>query len=51
VFVDWKTSQTATSATYVPSAGPGNYAFRARLRNPATLAATAYSPGAVIKVT
>ena len=50
-FVDWMTGQTTTSATYVPSAGPGSYAFRARLRNPTTLAATAYSPPASIKVT
>jgi uncharacterized repeat protein (TIGR01451 family) len=50
-FVAWMTGVTTTSGTYVPSAGPGNYAFRARLRNPTTLAATAYSPGAVIKVT
>jgi uncharacterized repeat protein (TIGR01451 family) len=51
VFVDWMTNQTAMSATYVPTSGPGNYAFRARLRNPSTLAASAYSPGAMIKVT
>ena len=50
-FVDWMPGQTTSSAIYVPSAGPGSYAFRARLRNPTTLAATAYSPGTTIKVT
>jgi uncharacterized repeat protein (TIGR01451 family) len=49
-FVDWMTGQTAKSATYVPAAGPGTYAFRARVRKPATGAATAYSPGVSIKV-
>jgi plastocyanin len=42
-FVNWKTNQTVRSGTFVPDAGAGTYAFRARLRKPAAAKASAYS--------
>jgi uncharacterized repeat protein (TIGR01451 family) len=50
-FADWKTGQTAISGTYTPSAGPGTYSFRARVRNASTQKATGYSPAVAIAVT
>jgi plastocyanin len=42
-FTNWKTAQTARSASFVPDAGTGTYTFRARLRKPAVAKASAYS--------
>jgi plastocyanin len=42
-FVNWKTGQTVRSGYFVPDAGAGTYAFRARLRKPAAAKASAYS--------
>lgn len=49
-FVDWLTSQTATSATFVPDVGVGVYKFRARLRNTANGNASGYSAASKITV-
>jgi plastocyanin len=49
-FVNWKTAQTARSATFVPDAGVGTYSFRARLRKPDFGRASGYSPTAAISV-
>jgi Tol biopolymer transport system component len=42
-FVDWKVSQTAKSASFVPDGGPGTYSFQARFRNILTGQASNYS--------
>jgi len=49
-YFDWKMGTTATSATFVPDAGNGGYYFRARLREPASGKAVAYSQGQKIGV-
>jgi plastocyanin len=49
-YVNWKTGQTARSATFVPDRGVGTYSFRARLRKPAVGKASGYSPNAAIAV-
>src|SRR5207249_5775008 len=42
-FVDWMTSQTATSGTFKPDTGPGSYSFHSRIRNTLNGAASNYS--------
>ena len=45
--MDWKTSQTGTNAVFGPGdplyAGPGTYAFQARIRNTGNGKASGYS--------
>ena len=50
-FADWITGQSGTSAGFVPDAGPGTYAFRARLRKQANGTHSDWSPEAAIAVT
>jgi streptogramin lyase len=51
-FLDWKTSQTATSASFGPGdplyVGAGKYQFRARLRNTGNGNASGYSAGKAV---
>ena len=42
-FANWQTGQTGTATAFVPDAGAGTYAFRARVRNVATNAASGWS--------
>ncbi|MFN2590262.1 MAG: FG-GAP-like repeat-containing protein [Actinomycetota bacterium] len=51
-FVQWSPASgwTQTSSTYTPTAGPGVYEFRARLRKSATGAASGYSPAVSMTV-
>jgi hypothetical protein len=42
-YVNWMPATTATSATFTPDSGPGNYVFRARLRDTATGAKSGYA--------
>jgi mannan endo-1,4-beta-mannosidase len=49
-WTSWKTGLATTSATFVPSQGPGTYAFHARLRNSATGKSSGYSPDGTIAV-
>jgi hypothetical protein len=49
-FVDWLSDQTASSATFLPDAGPGTYSFRARLKRASNGATTSWSPGTSIRV-
>jgi plastocyanin len=49
-YASWKTAQTAASATFLPDAGAGMYAFRSRLRRTADNRAAGYSPAASISV-
>ena len=49
-FTDWKTNQTALSATFVPDSGTGTYSFRSRLRNTTNKKASGYSPPTPITV-
>jgi streptogramin lyase len=49
-YVDWRTGQTGTSATFVPDAGTGVYSFRARPRSSGTGARSGWSPAASIVV-
>jgi plastocyanin len=46
----WRTGTTSTSATFTPDAGPGTYAFRARLRDAATGKAIGWSAGKTVTV-
>jgi streptogramin lyase len=46
----WRTATRSTSATFTPDAGPGTYAFRARLRDSATGKAIGYSAGKTVTV-
>jgi plastocyanin len=50
-YEDWKTNQTATSATFLPDSGTGRYYFQGRLRNTANGQASGYSPKQFITVT
>jgi streptogramin lyase len=50
VFVNWMTSQTVPSASFVADAGVGAYSFRSRLRNTANAKASGYSAAASIAV-
>ncbi|HEX2220775.1 MAG TPA: PKD domain-containing protein, partial [Gemmatimonadales bacterium] len=43
-FVNWKTGQTARSATFTPDRGAGTYSFRARLKKTSNGRASGYSP-------
>jgi hypothetical protein len=43
-FSDWVTGTTARRAGFMTDAGPGVYAFRARLRNATTGATSDWSP-------
>jgi hypothetical protein len=47
----WRRGVTATAGSFIPDAGPGTYAFRARVRNPSTGARCEWSPIAEITVT
>jgi virginiamycin B lyase len=49
-FSDWKLGTTATTAGFVPDAGVGGYTFRARMREPGSGKAIAYSQGEKISV-
>jgi hypothetical protein len=49
-WVTWRTGQAANSGRFVPDAGPGAYAFRARLRRDPGGQATGWSPPATIVV-
>lgn len=49
-FVPWKTGQTVSSSTFVPDAGIGTYAFRARLRKPAAAKQSGWSQAKAISV-
>jgi len=51
VFAAWRTGVTDAHAKFLPDAGPGQYAFRARMRVKASTAASAYSRAVVILVT
>lgn len=50
-FVDWITATTTSAGPFVSDAGPGEYAFRARMRNPTTGAASNWSIPRPITVT
>jgi len=50
-FADWRPAQTRRLAPFLPDGGVGTYSFRARLRDPATGAATDFSPPAAVPVT
>jgi hypothetical protein len=41
---------TSLSDVFTPDGGTGNYQFRARFRNTANGAASAYSRGAIVRV-
>ena len=45
-FRDWLLGTTAPAARFFPDAGPGTYAFRARVRRPSDGATTLWSPAA-----
>ena len=49
-YAKWLTGQTGTSATFVPDAGPGTYAFRGRLRKEEDFTVSNWSPAATIAV-
>jgi plastocyanin len=46
----WRTGTRSTSATFTPDAGPGTYAFRARLRDEASGKAIGWSAGKTVTV-
>jgi Tol biopolymer transport system component len=50
-FSDWLTNTKLASSTFVPDAGTGTYAFRARVRNQTTQSASDYSAPVAITVT
>jgi hypothetical protein len=49
-YTNWMPATTATTARFLPDAGPGGYSFRARLRDTTTGAASGYSAGLAIAV-
>jgi hypothetical protein len=49
-WVLWRSAQATNQATFVPDAGPGTYAFRARLGRTSGGATTGWSPAAAITV-
>jgi streptogramin lyase len=47
-YANWQAGVSASHATFVPDAGSGTYAFRARLRHTADNTASGYSPAKLI---
>jgi hypothetical protein len=50
-FLDWLPDTNLAQADFMPDAGPGIYAFRARIRNRTNGKATGWSPSALIEAT
>jgi hypothetical protein len=49
-FTEWRTGETHPAGAFVPDAGSGDYAFRARLRSTANGRSSEWSPAVSIAV-